>query len=206
MKICQCHLVNLEAVLFVLLLLYAATNKMPPSSNISKDFLNWLGISPSVEKASTHIFVCWIAPPMYWAKLNFDGASKGNPGHAGGGGIFRNNSGKLVFAYANYYGTKTSCEAEARAKLDGLRLAKGKGIFNLWLEIDSFMLVHMLQVSCEIPWNILYIFREINSLLPPSFIVSHIYRNGNQGADFMANWVVNAQSNLYFEDAVVMPE
>lgn len=39
--------------------------------------MRWLGISPSVEKASAHILVCWIAPPTNWAKLNSDGPQRG---------------------------------------------------------------------------------------------------------------------------------
>lgn len=67
----------LEAIRLDLLNLYAASNKLLPSDSISAEFLNWLGIRPTVEKASTHIFVHWIASPMALAKLISDGASMG---------------------------------------------------------------------------------------------------------------------------------
>jgi len=41
----------------------------------------------------------WTAPPEHTFKLNFDGASKGNPGKAGYGGIFRNHAGMPLLIY-----------------------------------------------------------------------------------------------------------
>lgn len=55
--------------------LYVAANACFPAGNVDKEFFAWLGISPIVEKAST-LLVHWIAPPITWAKLNCNGASK----------------------------------------------------------------------------------------------------------------------------------
>jgi hypothetical protein len=35
----------------------------------------------------------WNPPPERFVKMNFDGASKGNPGQAGYGGVFQTNKG-----------------------------------------------------------------------------------------------------------------
>jgi len=48
----------------------------------------------SKEKKDT-----WIPPPKHIFKLNFNGASKGNPGNAGYGGIFRNHEGSPLLIY-----------------------------------------------------------------------------------------------------------
>ncbi|KAH9291439.1 hypothetical protein KI387_043370, partial [Taxus chinensis] len=48
--------------------------------------------------------VYWIRPMGNTIKINFDGASKGNPGQAGGGGILRNSEGDWLFVYAGPLG------------------------------------------------------------------------------------------------------
>lgn len=85
-----------------------------PAGNIDIEFLNWLDISSSVEKASMLYLVCWISPPDNWLKLNCDRASMGNPGHSVGGSILRNSSGELMLAFGYYYGCKTSSRLRPR--------------------------------------------------------------------------------------------
>lgn len=69
------------------------------TSKVDIGFLNWLGLCPCAEKASSFQLVRWIAPPDNWAKLNCDGASKGNIGHSGGSGIIRDSSGALTCVF-----------------------------------------------------------------------------------------------------------
>lgn len=45
------------------------------------------------------LHVRWSYPPEGWFKLNSDGASYGNPGVVGSGGIIRNEAGGWVKAY-----------------------------------------------------------------------------------------------------------
>lgn len=92
--------------------------------------------------------------------------------------------------------------------LDGLQLAKGRAILSLWLEVDSLLLVNMLQGLCEVPWHIHYIFKEIKAFLPPKLrhTHTHIYREGNQGEDFMANMGINTHVDHYFENIDALPK
>ena len=46
----------------------------------------------------------WEPPPPNMFKLNFDGASKGNPGTAGFEGAVRNSKGSMVGMYWGYIG------------------------------------------------------------------------------------------------------
>ena len=51
-------------------------------------------------------------PPLEeFIKLSFDGASKGNPGQAGVGGIFRDHHGKTRLIYDDSYGFSSNNEA-----------------------------------------------------------------------------------------------
>ena len=54
----------------------------------------------------------WQRPTQGFIKLNFDGASKGNPGQAGIGGVFRNSQGDVCRVYALYLGYAMNNEAE----------------------------------------------------------------------------------------------
>lgn len=56
--------------------------------------------------------------------------TKGSPGHAGGGGIFRDKSVVVLGCFATYYGITHSIHAELHA----IELAHQKGWHPLWLE------------------------------------------------------------------------
>lgn len=70
------------------------------------------------------IQVRWITPPKDWVKLNTNGASQGNPGKAGGGGVIRDSFGKWVKGFSRSIGVATSVMVECWAIRDGLVLAK----------------------------------------------------------------------------------
>ncbi|KAJ8422016.1 hypothetical protein Cgig2_007566 [Carnegiea gigantea] len=82
-------------------------------------------------------FVHWHALREDWIKLNIDGASRGNPRPAGGGGIFRDHYGNSIRAFACNFGWCTSVKAEALALLKGLRIAWDMGYKKLEITLDS---------------------------------------------------------------------
>ena len=51
-------------------------------------------------------------PGEHFIKMNFDGASKGNPGPIGLGGIFRDSKGKTRWVFVEWGGEMTNNEAE----------------------------------------------------------------------------------------------
>jgi len=58
------------------------------------------------------IFVQWDSPPGDWIKLNLDGASRGNPGPTGAGGVFRGPHGNWVFGFSINLGRCTVVKAK----------------------------------------------------------------------------------------------
>ena len=78
--------------------------------------------------SKTSIPVRWNKPSIGWHKLNTDGASIGNPGKAGGGGVIRYCHGVWVKGYSRSIGYTTSVFVEWCALRDGLILAIQLGI------------------------------------------------------------------------------
>ena len=78
-------------------------------------------------------------------KMNQDGASKGNPGHAGGGGTIRDHLGKWITGFSANFGSCTLVKAELLALLKGLQIAKEEGIGRLLIQMDSQIVVNKIK-------------------------------------------------------------
>jgi len=62
----------------------------------------------------------WQPPPKGFLKYNIDGASKGNPGNAGYGGVLRDDEGNIIFIFHYHLGRSTNNMAEVMALEQGL--------------------------------------------------------------------------------------
>ena len=137
-------------------------------------------------------------PRGNFIKLNFDGASKGNPGEAGFGGIFRDSNKQARWIFADWGGEMTNNEAEFWALHQGLRIAVRNGYTNLEIAGDSQIAIETLKKlsngrdweKVTNSWRTAGIIQEIADLLKriEYKIINHVRRKGNQAADFMANW------------------
>ena len=87
--------------------------------------------------------ISWKKSHVEWCKLNTDGASLGNPGKAGGGGIIRDSEGRWVKGFARSIGFTTSIIAELWALTDGLLLADQIGVQKLWTELYAKVVVEL---------------------------------------------------------------
>lgn len=67
-------------------------------------------------------FIRWKFPSAGWHKLNSDGASKGNSGLSGWGGIVREERGFLMYGFALNIGICSAYNAEFWGFLRGLKL------------------------------------------------------------------------------------
>jgi len=68
----------------------------------------------------------WHPPEQPFLKLNYDEASKNNPGIAGFGGVFHNSMGSILWIYYGNLGHTTNNVAELQALAKGLIIAKKK--------------------------------------------------------------------------------
>ncbi|KAJ0078610.1 hypothetical protein Patl1_23838 [Pistacia atlantica] len=84
---------------------------------------------------------------------------------------------------------QTSIYVELMAVIQALEMPFCRGWSFTWLECDSLSIVASFQSSYfSPPWQIrIRWFNCLTKLLSINFHVSHIYREGNQGADTVAN-------------------
>ena len=151
------------------------------------------------ERNTTESFIQWIPPPEGWFKLNVDGASKGNPGPAGAGGILRGQYGNWIRGFALNIGICTFVKGELTALLHGLKLARNQGIAKLIVHTDSQVVFRKLKVPSTKNRAYFYLIRKCQELLNnPAWevVAEHCYRESNQAADFLAK-IGSLQSSAF---------
>ncbi|GLJ54044.1 hypothetical protein SUGI_1156720 [Cryptomeria japonica] len=138
-----------------------------------------------------------MAPPKDWVKLNFDGASKGNPRDAGFGAIIRNNASKIVHGVYGGLGMATNNEAKIRALEAGLNLCIQNGISKVLIEGDSQVIINgiiKLNFQC---WKLSKCLLRINHLLEliDTFEIKNVYREGDHMDDYLVKLGVVCNDN-----------
>lgn len=104
------------------------------------------------------------------------------------------------------FGSGTSMLSEAMAILSSLELAKELVVTFLWLELYSFELVNILQGHHRCPWKLYYTMENIRRFLSDYVVViSHVMREGNQGADGLANEAIRGEDSHVYRDPRDLP-
>ncbi|CAH8340475.1 unnamed protein product [Eruca vesicaria subsp. sativa] len=152
--------------------------------------------------------------------IEFDGASKGNPGKAGAGAILRSSHDNSVLFYLREgVGIATNNVAEYRALILGLKSALNKGFKNVRVQGDSMLVCMQVQLhsaspyrsSFFVPVSSLTVWEQVQDLWKTkhpkmaelckqakelmkqfkSFHIQHIDREFNSVADAQANHAIN---------------
>ncbi|KAI3473514.1 hypothetical protein Pfo_031507, partial [Paulownia fortunei] len=147
------------------------------------------------EKKAKHVL--WEKPQEGWFKLNTNGAAKGQTEQAGTGGIIRDHFGNVVVAYYEYIGNCNSIYAEIFALVKGLELAKGEGIVNLWIEMDTQIGINLVSSNtAQGHWRLQEMLAKSKYIMSQMHThISHIYREENKIADFLANQACITQTS-----------
>lgn len=135
--------------------------------------------------------------------LEFDGASKGNPGPAGAAAILRADDGSAIWRLREGLGKATSNVAEYCSVLLGLKHALKKGFEHIRIRGDSKLVC--MQISGQ--WkcknqnmaNLCEQARELKEKFV-SFQINHVPREFNSEADAEANRAVNLKDGQVEED------
>ncbi|GAU51630.1 hypothetical protein TSUD_414540 [Trifolium subterraneum] len=185
----------------------SGNNSKKTSSNSIRDFIILKHFNVTTHHPKTPVIkeIIWQPPLFNWIKCNIDGASKGNPGLAGCGGVFRNHVADLLHCIAEPLGIASSYHAELCAVMSAIEIAHRLNWNNIWFETDSALVVQAFQNSNNVvSWNLrnrwhnsLLLFRRLNG------IVSHIHREGNQIADSLANFGCTLSSYTLWQQAPI---
>jgi ribonuclease HI len=146
--------------------------------------------------------VCWQPPLWNCFKCNIDGASRGNPGIAACGGIFRNHDAEFVYGFAEPLGISSSFVAELCGAMRAIEIAYNKNWRYLWIESDLSSVVSAFRNpdNLVVWWlrnrwkNVLFMVSQMNC------IITRIYREGNQVADQLANYGLSLSSFVFWND------
>ncbi|XP_042059542.1 uncharacterized protein LOC121804059 [Salvia splendens] len=143
--------------------------------------------------------VLWHPPDAPWVKLNTDGAFSTSTLAAGEGGLVRGSNGGLLRAFCAPVDASSSFEAELLALIRGLEMAMELST-HIWIELDSAALVSLLSSghlgSVDFGHHMALI-RSMTAQRQVRF--SHIYREENRAADFLAGGGVQTPALTYFD-------
>ena len=129
----------------------------------------------------------------YEYTLNFDGASRGNPGPAGIGAVIFHN-GKEIWASCQYIGTKTNNQSEYSALILGLKQALSRDITQLQVYGDSQLIINQINGEYKVrnP-GLQNLYKEVQDLQAhfESIVFTHVYREFNKRADQLSNMALD---------------
>ncbi|XP_071906080.1 uncharacterized protein [Coffea arabica] len=131
--------------------------------------------------------VCWEPAVMGALTLNTDGCSRSNLGPCGGRGVLQDPSGCPLVGFSAFLEVTFSFQVETLALLMGLRICVQKGFTNVSIQLDSLVLVGILQLRLHYPWHIRLEVRQIWKLAGDPPRLFHYFREANKVTDTLAN-------------------
>jgi ribonuclease HI len=134
-----------------------------------------------------------IARDELW--VYFDGASRGNPGHAAIGAVVLDPPTRLA-EVSEYIGTGTNNVAEYRALIAGLRAARAFPARVIHVRGDSMLVVNQMLGTWKVKHAALKpLAREAIELLHDfaAVDIAHVPRDQNAEADALANAALDAR-------------
>ncbi|XP_022862944.1 uncharacterized protein LOC111383103 isoform X1 [Olea europaea var. sylvestris] len=129
--------------------------------------------------------------------IEFDGASKGNPGPAGAGAVLRTADGSMVFRLREGVGTATNNVAEYRGAILGLKYALQKGFKHIRVQGDSKLVCMQVQGLWRTKVQNMAELCKVAKELKDQFVtfeICHVERDLNTEADAQANLGIHLKS------------
>lgn len=143
------------------------------------------------------MLVGWDFPLSGQVKLNTDGASTGNQGLAGGGGVIQDNARSQLEGFVMNISWYSSIVAEFQALPQGLHpFWDGNGsIKRVIMEIDSMIIIQFLEKGMETKHPCCPIYYQYKNLIVKDQVVrfKHSYMEENRPVDCLANMAFNVQ-------------
>jgi ribonuclease HI len=183
----------------------SGNNTLKTSSNSMRDFsfLKLFQITIHHPRPTVLKEVLWTPPMPSWYKCNIDGAFCGSSGNASCGGIFRDHEAEFVYGFAEPLTASNAFIAEICGFMRAIEIAYQKSWNHLWIETDSLLVVSAFNHPDKpVAWSLRN--RWKNAIFMAShmhIIVTHIYREGNQVADLLANYGLTIPSIILWDFA-----
>ena len=128
-------------------------------------------------------------------EIFIDGASKGNPGHAGLGVVFRDPSGGVTHTFGHYIGKATNNAAEYLALIYALQEAQQRGFSVVSINTDSELLTRQITGRYQVRHpELKKFYDQVVHLLNgfSSWAIRHVPREQNKEVDRLATEAVKA--------------
>ncbi|CAI0404027.1 unnamed protein product [Linum tenue] len=153
--------------------------------------------------ARTEELISWKPPPPEWVTLNSDGSVHHGTGSAAAGGLLRDHSGRCIAAYTISLGICSITRAELRGAVEGLQLAWDLGYRRVRVELDSRCGIHLISSNANPDHHHVSIIDRLQALARCDWevVFSHVYREGNKCADFLANYGHSMPLGFHFVPA-----
>lgn len=149
-----------------------------------------------IKKTSTEKSF-WKPPSHGFLKFNIDGASKGNPGEAGYGGVLRDDEGNIQVIIHSYLGKAANNMIEFMAMETCLEILLRYNIQNVTIEVDSELVINSAKrinvgatpEKISEHWKLLQIYQRIQVHLRMfrTLALVHVHREANKMTDWLAN-------------------
>ncbi|XP_057463923.1 uncharacterized protein LOC130753787 isoform X1 [Actinidia eriantha] len=135
--------------------------------------------------------------------IEFDGASKGNPGLSGAGAVLRVEGGNMVCRLREGVGIATNNVAEYRALILGLNYALMKGYKHVRAQGDSKLVCMQVQglwkTKKQNMADLCKVAKELKDKFT-SFEIRHVERDFNAAADVQANLAIHLKNGEIQEE------
>lgn len=143
------------------------------------------------------------SPSNGWIKCNTNGAFAYDSTVVGSDVIFRNHLGNFVLTYAERFNCVSPLHAEFGVVIKAMEIAINRGWTKLWLETDSLLMTKALSNCSLVPW--MFRSRWISCIHPSHFnlVITHIYKEGNTCADFLANFALDTNALAFFDSILL---
>ncbi|XP_027157733.1 uncharacterized protein LOC113759369 [Coffea eugenioides] len=116
-----------------------------------------------------------------------------------GGGLVRDDEGKMIFAYYKEFGECDVLMVEGLSLLHGLRLCLQREVHLLRVEVDSATLVEPVTTNALAKSPLRNVVREVRWILGQlSGQLRHVYRERNAASDALASLQLG-QDNFWIE-------
>jgi ribonuclease HI len=149
-----------------------------------------LHVESNLYPSKRSIEVSWTPPPHDHYKVNVDGSHKKSSGISTCGGLIRDSNGKCIRGFYNRLGSCSAVWAELWALHIGIEMANQLNIKNVIFEMDSLVVVNMVNLGSSPNAFLQPLLQEVTTLLHHpgwSTSVCHVYREANRCADLLAN-------------------